>query len=92
MYFSLAECHFEDGMCGYKDEQIYDDFDWVRHKGQSSIVFTFFDALCHPFYSTTQVLLTNMYHASEYQESNVAKCYYKLFIRIHMELGHRTFC
>lgn len=29
-----GECHFEDGMCGFRDEKIYDDFDWVRHKGR----------------------------------------------------------
>ena len=30
-----GECHFESGMCGYRDEQVYDDFDWVRHKGET---------------------------------------------------------
>ena len=30
-----GECHFESGMCGYKDEQVFDDFDWVRHKGET---------------------------------------------------------
>ena len=28
-----GECHFESGLCGWKDEQVYDDFDWILHKG-----------------------------------------------------------